>query len=126
MKDELNLAVAKELGWSKCACGDVNCGAAFPPNNGEVELGFPDFTTSLDACRDGWEKDLHDNGIKLEHYAAALCKVLAEDLDKMNKGSHMKRGTSYFYGRLACATPEQRCRAFLAWRSSANPPAGVV
>jgi len=53
--EEINEAIALQLGWAKCACGDIRCGVWFPhgtshPN--EAELGVPSFCKDLNAMHE--------------------------------------------------------------------------
>jgi hypothetical protein len=50
--EEINEAIALKLGWAKCACGDIRCGAWFPPGTSDpnkAELGVPSFCKDLNA-----------------------------------------------------------------------------
>jgi hypothetical protein len=49
---EINEAIALQLGWAKCACGDIRCGVWFPHGTShptEAELGVPSFCKDLNA-----------------------------------------------------------------------------
>jgi hypothetical protein len=58
--EEINEAIALKLGWAKCACGDIRCGAWFPPGTSDpnkAELGVPSFCKDLNAMHEA-EKGL--------------------------------------------------------------------
>jgi hypothetical protein len=104
--EEINEAIALQLGWAKCACGDIRCGVWFPhgtshPN--EAELGVPSFCNDLNAMHDA-EKVLNE---KQDH-------IMNDTLWDMCEGR------KYLWH----ATASQRAEAFLRtigkWKE-ANP-----
>ncbi len=87
--DELRIAVAESLGYTPETIGSVKA-CRDPQGNFTC---WPQFTTSLDACYEGWEKDMNEQHFRL--YIGFL-------VNELKPGEFSVR-----------ATPEQRCRAWL-------------
>ena len=57
MKPErMRIRLAEWAGWKKCVCGDVHCGAWFPPDSDDPALDCPDYDYDLNAVRELEEK----------------------------------------------------------------------
>jgi len=103
--EEINEAIALQLGWAKCACGDIRCGVWFPrgtshPN--EAELGVPSFCKDLNAMRQAEMVALGGSTAWLE-FAVNLMRVL--EAEQMSELDGMTR--------ILQATARQRAEAFL-------------
>ena len=48
---EINIAIAEACGWTKCVCGDENCGAWFPKDSETAKL-LPNYYGDLNACHE--------------------------------------------------------------------------
>ena len=85
--EEINEAIALQLGWAKCACGDIRCGVWFPhgtshPN--EAELGVPSFCKDLNAMAEAEKFALGGSTAWLE-FAVNLMRVLeAEQMSELD------------------------------------------
>ncbi len=119
--DELRIAVAKSLGagyvamvydgqhmfWMSMNATDIK---ELPEGTDMKFVSYKDmplFTTSLDACREGWEKD-----VSLEYWY-----LLFELVNGVNPGQLKLTMTLDKCWIAVCrATAEQRCRAFLKWK----------
>ena len=112
---QLRRAVAESLGWLFVPSRDID-GKAVPefwlhedsPEKSHYEdFPFPNYPTSLDACRDGWEKDA-----PREYWY-----LLFELVNGLNPGQLKLTMTLDKCWIAVCnATAEQRCRAFLKWK----------
>lgn len=96
-----NAIIAMRLGWTKCVCGDPECGAWFAPgaSKDEPSLGVPDYSNDLNAIHEA-EKTL-----TIEHYAAYEM-ALSKFVDASGRDSDI-------WHYVLCATAEQRAEAFL-------------
>ncbi len=104
--DELRQAVAESLGWkfqkgTEPTYGGTNipCGW-IPPNKTRPLIHLPNYPTSLDACREGWEKDA-----PIEYVMFLMIET----------GADKVTAPSIIAEHILHATPEQRCRAWLAF-----------
>ena len=89
------IAIAEWMGWRKCACGDVSCGAVFPPNSYEPELGFPDYPNDLNEMQEA-EKKLDDKQYFGTLVTKGYCDILMDVVGR---------------GRAYSATSQQRSEA---------------
>lgn len=110
-KQAMNVAIAEEMGWKRCDCGQPDCKTWWPPVEDFRAHDFsfpPDYTSSLDACAE-FERTLDSR--EMERYTSWLClwitggTAVPDILLPMTK-----------IGNIACATSEQRCEAFCRLR----------
>lgn len=100
--DQLRIAVAESLGWHSIHHGGISPLGNTPDMVRTVEAYqkiIPNYPTSLDACREGFEKDAP------EAYWQQLDLIASKDDDNL-----FQRAVA-----MAKSTPEQRCRAWLAF-----------
>jgi hypothetical protein len=126
--DELRLRIAKAQGYRVATFGIMEYASLFPP--GEV---IPDNATTLDLAdyldsvpdwtgniADAWEleDELPDDG--RQQYLMSLYRLITPEIlggvpDNPTQAEIDKANNDYIWA-LVHATPEQRCRAYLAWK----------
>lgn len=99
-EQEINIAVAEELGWKYHVYW-------WQSPSGDSRTYCPPFTTSLDACAE-FEKTLN-----------SLEKITYMDRITVLVATHYNHGYSVF--DMITATPLQRCEAFLRVKSKWKP-----
>ena len=109
--EEINEAIALQLGWAKCACGDIRCGAWFPPGTSDpykAELGVPSFCKDLNALREALNTLTDDESWRLILHLSDITR----NEHHGDPDDWFNRSTDWTW-RVVNATAHQRSEAFL-------------
>ena len=110
MSRELDERVAKAMGWERMQSPAVGWGQRPGPNGVEVLYGLPGYSSNIMASRTMEDWIEKQEGSLWARYAQGLCSVFLQD----GTGEDLPDFDESLWWMFVRATPEQRCRAFLA------------